>query len=358
MIEPRITFGMIVLTGEPFVLYNLRALYQFAHQIIVVEGACPSAGEVATLDGHSLDNTLRVLRRFQEEEDPEHKLTVVTAEDEGHPDGFWIEKDEMSQAYAKRATGNYLWQIDSDEFYLPKDIGAVIEMLKCTPRITAVTFPMYTFWGGLNYRVDSLYLRTFEVHRIFAWGKGYRYMSHRPPTVVDEQGIDLRSINSLSAKVLAHRGIYMYHYELLFPKQVIDKCRYYSRVPWSGDFSNLGEWVQECYLQLKMPYRVHMIYAQPSWLERFLKPHPPQVKEMVKAVEGGSYPGFSLRGVTDIEGLLSRPSYWIGRNVLKAWSHVSLPLQKIVDGLRRVFGPTFVGSIYRVVRAKTRIESQ
>lgn len=37
--QPRITFGMIVLNGEPFTRYNLRALYPFAHEIIVVEGA-------------------------------------------------------------------------------------------------------------------------------------------------------------------------------------------------------------------------------------------------------------------------------------------------------------------------------
>src|SRR3546814_12365174 len=31
---PRITFGMIVLNGEPFLRYNLRSLYPYAHQII------------------------------------------------------------------------------------------------------------------------------------------------------------------------------------------------------------------------------------------------------------------------------------------------------------------------------------
>ncbi|MFC1960142.1 hypothetical protein ACFLYO_05490 [Chloroflexota bacterium] len=34
---PRISFGMIVLNGLPFVSYNLRALYPFAHRIIAVE---------------------------------------------------------------------------------------------------------------------------------------------------------------------------------------------------------------------------------------------------------------------------------------------------------------------------------
>src|SRR4051812_229996 len=54
----RITFGMIVLNGEPFIKHNLRALYPFAHQIIVAEGACPGAASAATADGHSLDTTL------------------------------------------------------------------------------------------------------------------------------------------------------------------------------------------------------------------------------------------------------------------------------------------------------------
>ena len=50
--------------------------------------------------------------------EPEDELVIVTAEDDGHPNGFWPgEKDEQSRAYAKRATGDYLWQVDIDEFY-------------------------------------------------------------------------------------------------------------------------------------------------------------------------------------------------------------------------------------------------
>src|SRR3972149_5144723 len=116
---------MIVLNGEPFTRYNLRSIYPFAHQIIVVEGACGSARSISTEDGHSRDSTLEVLRRVQREEDPEKKVLVVTAEEEGRGNGFWAEKDEMSQAYAKRATGNYIWQVDSDEFYLPGDMETV-----------------------------------------------------------------------------------------------------------------------------------------------------------------------------------------------------------------------------------------
>jgi hypothetical protein len=153
---PKITFGIIVLNGEPFTRYNLQALYPFAHQIIVVEGASPNAAHVATAAGHSTDATLDILRHFQAEADPENKLILVTAEDEGHPNGFWPgEKDQQSQAYARRATGDWLWQIDIDEFYNPDDMLRVCTYLRAHPYTTCLTFNAFHFWGGFDYLVEG-----------------------------------------------------------------------------------------------------------------------------------------------------------------------------------------------------------
>src|SRR5258705_5955097 len=113
---------------------------------MVVEGAAPAGVNIATPDGHSRDGTLAELRRFKSEEDPEGRLTIVTAEDEGHADGFWPgEKDEQSRAYAKRATGNYLWQVDIDQLYRAHDMTRVIQMLRDDPTITAATVEQVTF---------------------------------------------------------------------------------------------------------------------------------------------------------------------------------------------------------------------
>ena len=185
---PRISFGLIVLNGEPFVRYTVRAIYPYAHEIIVVEGATPGARNIATPGGHSRDSTLESLHDFKANEDPNDKLQIVTR------DGFWSEKDEMSQAYAERATGDYLWQVDVDEFYQPADMETVLEMLEADPSITAVSFDTITFWGAPCYYVDSWYLRrgAAEYHRLFKWGAGYRYVTHRPPTVVDKHGRDQR----------------------------------------------------------------------------------------------------------------------------------------------------------------------
>ena len=269
---PKITFGIIVLNGEPFTRYCIRQLYPYAHEIIVVEGASPSASAIATHDGHSMDGTLKVLRNLQQTEDPEHKLVVVTAEEEGYSDGFWPgEKDEQSRAYANRATGDYLWQVDIDEFYRAEDIESILMLLENEPDITAVSFKQITFWGGLDYVVDGWYLRSGAdvCHRIFRWGPGYCYISHRPPTVVNEKGQDLRTMKWVSGEALASKGIFLYHYSFS-SRQVKEKVLLYNsmgppvRVLRRHRTSSS---TPRCLTE-------SIMYTYPSWLDRFRGNYP------------------------------------------------------------------------------------
>lgn len=311
---PRVTFGMIVLNGEPFTRCNLAALYPFAHQIIIVEGAAPSARDFATPSGHSADGTLDTLRRFQREEDPEHKVVVVTAEDEGHADGFWAEKDEMSQAYARRATGDYLWQVDMDEFYRPEDMQRVMGMLAEDPAITAATFQVKTFWGGLLAHTDGIFLRreAQNFHRLFAWGPGYEYVTHRPPTVRDDRGRDLRTRHAISGLEMARRGIFLYHYSLVFPSQIDFKLAYYGnmdrsqniplqqqRQKWHDNFFSLADslYVDDT-----------SVLGEPSWLVSYSGPHPQAIRQLWRDIEAGRV-AVRLRPTNDIERLLHRPGY-------------------------------------------------
>jgi hypothetical protein len=317
MTHPRITFGIIVLNGEPFTRYNLRALYPFAHQIIVVEGAAPAAAGVATKDGHSRDSTLDVLHRFKKEEDVKAKVVIVTAEDEGHPNGFWPgEKDEQSQAYAKRATGDYLWQVDIDEFYAPDDMAKVCGLLHNDPTLSGASFHQITFWGGSDYIVDGWFLRRGMsiYHRLFKWGPGYHYAAHRPPTVLDDQERDLRTLNWYDAAELRSRGIQLYHYSLLLPKQVEEKCTYYATAPLFARSEALT-WYAETFMTLRRPFRPHNVYQYPSWLERYRGGHPPQIVSMLADLRAGRL-NTALRPVDDVERLLSRWWYRVGRVLL------------------------------------------
>jgi len=348
----QITFGMIVLNAEPFITYNLRALYPFAHQIIVVEGATPGASSVATVDGHSVDGTIASLHRFKTEEDPEGKLTIVTAEDDGHANGVWQEKDEMSRAYAHRATGNYIWQIDADEFYLPDDIRTIMAMLAGDPAITAVSFYMRTFWGAPQYSVDSFFLRKFIAHRVFAWAPEYQYLTHRPPTVLDDRGRDVRLVKAVSAKAMMEEGIFLYHYELLFPKQVAEKARYYASVKWTSELQRAEEWVERCYTSITQPFRVHMAYGHVSWLERFAGEQPPQVTLMMLAVDTDAHPHVHARRTDDIESLLSKHTYTIQRRIIKWFIPVDAGLANVKSACRKVLKDT---TLWRALRSVKRI---
>ena len=312
--KPRITFGMIVLNGEPFIRYNLRALYPFAYEIIVVEGAVSAAADIATLDGHSTDSTLDTLQKFKSEEDPENKVVIITK------DGFWSEKDEQSQAYALRAKGDYLWQIDADEFYQPEDMQTVIKLLSTRPQVTAVSFQQLSFWGGFDYLADGWYLHQGgnHVHRIFCWGPNFEYVTHRPPTIINEKGQDMRSLNWVKGSILAEQKIWLYHYSLIFPKQVMEKCRYYDSAHWVKR-NAMEKWAQETFINLKKPYRVHNVYDYLSWLERFEGHHPPQIMALKKDL-ASSQLNMEKRETDDIEALLHSVHYRAGRAVLKGLS--------------------------------------
>ncbi len=317
---PKITFGVIVLNGEPFTRYSLRSLYPFAHQIVVVEGSAPGARAIARADGHSSDDTLEILRDFKAREDPDGKVTIVTAEAEGHPDGTWPgEKDEQSRAFATRATGDYLWQVDIDEFYAPRDVEATLRLLREEPGITGMSFRQLSFWGGVDYVVDGWYLsrggRDFD--RLFKWGPGYSYASHRPPTVQDETGANLRLGNWLTGDATAEMGLRLFHYSLLFPKQVTEKMAYYAAAPWAEHARQSREWAESAFVRLERPFRVHNVYEHPSWLARYSGGHPPAVMAMMADVAIDP-DGVELRDNADVDALLASPSYRIKRAALRA----------------------------------------
>ena len=346
---PKITFGMIVLNGEPFVTYNLRSLYPYAHQIIVVEGACEAAKSIASQDGHSTDGTLEAIKKFIKEEDSDKKVILVTVEDEGKSNSFWSEKDEMSQAYAKRATGDWLWQVDYDEFYLEEDMESILNMLSENPSITGVSFPYKQFWGGFDYlQTGEWFLYDHPCFdRLFRWRKGYQYTNHRPPTVVDENGRDLRRLNWVSYREMQSKQIYLYHYSYVMPKQAEQKVGYYANVSWTKEFRDIKTWYQERYLALKDPYHVGEGTNYWGWLKPYHGNHPKQIINLQKDIALGNLE-VRLRSTDDIEALLKQKSYIFRCRYLYIYLYLNLP-KRILKYLRQ---NQLIRSIYRKLRRK------
>jgi glycosyltransferase involved in cell wall biosynthesis len=213
------SFGMIVFNGDEFLHQVLDSIYDFAHQIIIAEGADQNARPFANLDGSSTDRTVDIIRNYP---DKERKITLVQ--------GTWRDKTEQSNAWLEHATGDYVWQIDDDEIYKEEDLLAIDALLRERPDTTAVSFHWWHFFGGLD-RIRPINERTRVKWRIFRFKPGYQWHTHRPPDILDPNtGKSLREISPIMAQELVDRGIYIYHFSYITDRQVREKMQYMERV--------------------------------------------------------------------------------------------------------------------------------
>ena len=109
----------------------------------------------------------------------------------------------------------------------------------------------------------------------------------------------------------------MYHYSLLLPRQVRDKCAYYTTQPWGGYSEGVLAWLEENYLSpIRWPFRAHNVHIHPSWLARFAGEHPPTVVEMMADIRAGRVDA-ELRDNADVAALLASRRYRVLRRLLK-----------------------------------------
>lgn len=277
MKQLKISFGMIVVNGEPFIKYNLENLYPHAHEIIIVEGAVERFKR-STPDGHSVDKTVEVIKSFP---DPQGKIKLIQC------DGFWPEKDEMSNAYMDICTGDYIWQVDVDEFYKSVDIEKIKRLLSEKPEIERVDIKSINFWRGFKAIMQgaSYIYNADEFIRIFRFKPGYRYLTHRPPTLIDEKSCVIGKRNILQANELADvHNIYLYHYSYVFPDAVKSKSAYYSEMSWKNGCEEGLKWAEKYWKEFKNPLRIHLTKFPPSWVIPFFSNHPEVIKKMIKEI--------------------------------------------------------------------------
>ncbi len=266
----KVSFGIIVVNGEPWIEPVLHNLYEHAHSICIAEGATKNWKDTNNFNTpRSTDNTLDIIKNFP---DPDNKIRLAT------PDEFYEEKLEQCNAWIDLVPEDtdYVWQIDVDEFYHEDDIQKMVSLLS-SENYSYVEFPVKNFFKGFDYIATGGQGWGYDTPfpRIFKYLPGCQWIDHRPPTILDRNGNDLRNIKPLMGK---DNPIHMLHYSYVTDKQVEEKIKYYTKT-FNRDYYN--EWYLPFYKEWSPRNRKQLeskISAHPSCpggsTKRFNDEHP------------------------------------------------------------------------------------
>lgn len=205
---------------------NIEQWVDIADEIIIVEGATkaqtrPFDGETSnyTQDGKSTDNTIDVLQNLKNKYS---KIKLILAK------GFWDGKVAMCNAAAQEASGDYLWQVDSDEFYHEKDIPIILKLLD-EEKPDAVHFYANHFFR--NYQTimgyDQWWGNGGPWERIFRNTPGSHWVSHEPPNYQLTDGTICNKGKVINREQTKALDVFLYHYSYVTKEQVEFKAEFF-----------------------------------------------------------------------------------------------------------------------------------
>jgi len=213
----KISFVMIVYNAASILPKGmLKAcidhIYDLAHEIVVIEGACERAIPL-TPDGHSTDNTVEIVQSYP-------KVRLI------QKDGGWKDQQDMYDMTNGQLQGDYVWWLDSDEFFHENDIPVIVKTLE-EKKPYAMYFDAIQFFGDWYHRIsdETKHLWSGELpwQRIFKNQPGKSYWHYiRPPEYMYEDGIKCNDHPSVIKNQCK-----MYHYSFIKKSQIEFKNIFY-----------------------------------------------------------------------------------------------------------------------------------
>ena len=224
----KISFGMIVFNGRSIMAPHLlevciEHVLPYAHEIIIVDGLVNAWKHMSEKVG-SDDGTIELIQKMQCS-NPKIKLIRT--------DRNWVNKTEMCNAYAAVATGDYVWQLDSDEFYKDEDFERIIKILN-TQHPFMMSFKAEHFWGGWRSRIsrstEHLWGNDYPWNRLFRHSPGRsRWLTHEPPVYEYEPGV----VCNRQQNVISYDAGRMWHFAYVTRSQVRYKCEAYNGIDYN-----------------------------------------------------------------------------------------------------------------------------
>lgn len=281
---PRISFITLVLNGMPFIEYAIKAIYPFAHEIIIFEGPVEKALFASNVDGSSKDGTTEIINNFP---DPEKKMIISR--------GIWEEKLEMLNKALEYVTGDYIWLVDSDEIWKGDDIDKIINILHSDPEITQMNFIPDNFWKGFEYIVFSqnFFEKQGHYRRLFKYNTGSKFISHEPLTLKYPDNGITEHIKLIDGNTTRNMGLFPYHYSYVYDMQVYQKVELYNRFGLGDNWGIiLSDWYRDIFIKWTPENRHETEKKWGPWAgdknsktTKFKGSHPEIIKVLIEKLE-------------------------------------------------------------------------
>jgi len=220
----KITYGVIVVDGMPFIKHQLKLIYPHAHQIIICEGGDNTWNKI---NGYrrSQDGTIDFIKSYS---DPHNKIKLIQRD--------WNNKNEMCHEYSRHATGDIIWHIDIDEFVDPAHIPFIKKQFS-NRHNQILSIPNYVFWGDTDTIIEAHGANGwkrdwFTFERIFRRSPG-KYIHHIPQRgYYDPKTKRVLPAPTVQPDIFKAAGIYTYHFSYVLDRSVKMKMKYYNhRIP-------------------------------------------------------------------------------------------------------------------------------
>jgi glycosyltransferase involved in cell wall biosynthesis len=189
---------------EEFIGLTLRSIYNEVDRIIVVEGAVKNRPN-QTEDGHSTDETVRVIQDFKAHNDPDDKVVFISIP---RP---WGSLEELKQTFLDVSSpGDWLIINDADEFYRPEDIRRLRRAIDLDPHATEFVPLFLHFYKDWEHIAAPAPDWQPQHQRVFKYQRGMKYNSH--PIVTDEDGHCTYFSPHYQHRRVMLNDFYIYHY--------------------------------------------------------------------------------------------------------------------------------------------------
>ncbi len=281
----KLSYGIIVVDGMPFIRHQLEQIYAPAHQIIICEGGDLSWEKIHGYR-RSQDGTVEFIKSFP---DREKKILLIQKD--------WQDKNEMCYEYSRHVTGDILWHLDVDEFVDPAHIPFIKSLFIEASGYDTIALPQLVFWGDTETIMGAKYGPGGEwswiwtdIERIFRFKKG-QYIQHIPARgYYNPETETVAPCSTYPADRFLENKIFTYHFSYVWPGSVLTKMKYYdSRIPESIN----ADWYENVFMKFS-EHRDEWIASgfdvQPINAEKF-----PSYKQRLKPLDH-SLPAF-LKGL-------------------------------------------------------------